>query len=161
RAALEPGLRHARGLGPEEARSQGARRLQLQARRRVRAGDQGNRPHEGVDRGRQQGRGQARRSRPVERVPVHQEIITRQPEARGMALPSLERKQYKLGKYDIVAQPLLGSAHMLRYTVMLNGKRIDALMSVPNESDCRFMEAPPPVPPLRIFALTNRPGRPK
>jgi len=34
-------------------------------------------------------------------------------------------------------------------------------MSVPNESDCRFMEAPPPVPPLRIFALTNRPGRPK
>ena len=47
-----------------------------------------------------------------------------------MALPSLERKQYKLGKYDIVAQPLLGSAHMLRYTVMLNGKRIGALMSV-------------------------------
>ena len=78
-----------------------------------------------------------------------------------MALPSLERKQYKLGKYDIVAQPLLGSAHMLRYTVMLNGKRIGALMSVPSESDCRFMEAPPPVPPLRIFALTNRPGRPK
>jgi hypothetical protein len=34
-------------------------------------------------------------------------------------------------------------------------------MSVPTESDCRFMESPPPVPPLRIFALTNRPGRPK
>jgi len=78
-----------------------------------------------------------------------------------MALPALERKQYKLGKYDIVAQPQLGSAHMLRYTVMLNGRRLGALMSVPNESDCRFMESPPPVPPLRIFALTNRPGRPK
>ena len=78
-----------------------------------------------------------------------------------MALPSLERKQYKLGKYDIVAQPLYGSAHMLRYTVMLNGRKIGALMSVPNESDCRFMEAPPPVPPLRIFALANRPVRPK
>src|SRR4029079_18152115 len=96
---------------------------------------------------RQQGRGQARRGRPVQRVPVHQEIARhphRQPEDRGMALPSLERKQYRLGKYDIVAQPLLGSAHMLRYTVMLNGKRIGALMSVPNESDCRFMAPPQP-----------------
>jgi hypothetical protein len=44
---------------------------------------------------------------------------------------------------------------------MLNGRRLGALMSVPNESDCRFMESPPPVPPLRVFALTNRPGRPK
>ena len=78
-----------------------------------------------------------------------------------MALPAPERKQYRLGKYDIVAQPLYGSAHMLRYTVMLDGRKIGALMSVPNESDCRFMESPPPVPPLRIFALTNRPGRPK
>jgi hypothetical protein len=78
-----------------------------------------------------------------------------------MALPAPERKQYKLGKYDIVAQPLYGSSHMLRYTVMLNGRRIGALMSVPNESDCRFLENPPTVPPLRIFALTNRPGRPK
>ena len=78
-----------------------------------------------------------------------------------MALPSLERKQYKLGKYDIVAQPLLGSAHMLRYTVMLNGKRIGALMSVPNESDCRFMENPPATPPLQPFIYMYRPGRPK
>ncbi len=65
-----------------------------------------------------------------------------------MALPSLERKQYKLGKYDIVAQPVLGSAHMLRYTVLLNGVRLGAQLSVPSESDCRFMEAPPAVPPL-------------
>jgi hypothetical protein len=78
-----------------------------------------------------------------------------------MAIPALERKQYKLGKYDIVAQPQFGSAHMLRYTVLLNGRRLGALMSVPNESDCRFMESPPPVPPLRVFALTHRPGRPK
>jgi len=78
-----------------------------------------------------------------------------------MAPSPQQRRQFKIGKYDILAQPALGSMHMLRYTVMLNGKRIGALMSVPNESDCRFMEAPPPVPPLRIFALTNRPGRPK
>jgi hypothetical protein len=72
-----------------------------------------------------------------------------------------ERSQYKLGKYDIVAQPVPGARHMLRYTVMLEGRRLGALMSVPNESDCRFMESPPPVPPLKIFALTNRPGRPR
>src|SRR2546429_524971 len=36
----------------------------------------------------------------------------------------LERRQYKIGKYDIVAQPAQGSMHMLRYTVMLNGKRL-------------------------------------
>jgi len=31
-----------------------------------------------------------------------------------MAPPMLERKQYKIGKYDIVAQPANGSMHMLR-----------------------------------------------
>ena len=73
----------------------------------------------------------------------------------------LERKQYKIGKYDIVAQPAQGSMHMLRYTVLLNGKRLGALLSVPTESDCRFLEAPPKVPPLKIFSVTFRPGRPK
>jgi hypothetical protein len=76
-------------------------------------------------------------------------------------LPQLERKQFKVGKYDIVAQPASGSAHMMRYTVMLNGKRLGALLSVPTESDCRFLEAPPKVPPLKIFQVTYRPGRPK
>ena len=70
-------------------------------------------------------------------------------------------KQFKLGKYDIRAQPAAGSAHMLRYTVMLNGKRLGALLSMPTESDCRFLEAPPKVPPLKIFQVTFRPGRPK
>ena len=70
-------------------------------------------------------------------------------------------RRFKIGKYDIVAQPAPGSAHMLRYTVMLNGKRLGALMSVPTESDCKFLEKPPVVPPLKIFHLTNRPGRPK
>ncbi len=73
----------------------------------------------------------------------------------------LERRQYKLGKYDIVAQPAPGSMHMLRYTVLLNGKRRGALLSAPTESDCRFLEAPPKVPPLKIFSVTYRPGRPK
>jgi hypothetical protein len=72
-----------------------------------------------------------------------------------------DRRQFKIGKYDIIAQPASGSAHMLRYTVMLNGKRLGALLSVPTESDCRFLEAPPKVPPLKIFQVTYRPGRPK
>jgi hypothetical protein len=73
----------------------------------------------------------------------------------------LERRQYKIGKYDIVAQPAAGSMHMLRYMVLLNGKRLGALLSVPTESDCRFLEAPPKVPPLKIFSVTFRPGRPR
>jgi hypothetical protein len=51
--------------------------------------------------------------------------------------------------------------HMLRYTVLFNGKRLGALLSVPTESDCKFLEAPPKVPPLKIFSVTFRPGRPK
>ena len=70
-------------------------------------------------------------------------------------------RKFKIGKYDIVAQPASGSMHMTRYTVLLNGKRLGALLSVPTESDCRFLEAPPKVPPLKIFQVTYRPGRPK
>ncbi|HTG98384.1 MAG TPA: hypothetical protein VL982_13140 [Burkholderiales bacterium] len=70
-------------------------------------------------------------------------------------------KQFKVGKYDILAQPAAGSAHMLRYTVMLNGRRLGALLSMPAESDCQFLESPPKVPPLKIFQVTFRPGRPK
>jgi hypothetical protein len=78
-----------------------------------------------------------------------------------MALPAVERRNFKIGKYDIVAQPAVGSAHMLRYTILLNGKRLGALLSVPTESDCRFLESPPAVPPVKIFQVTHRPGRPK
>ena len=78
-----------------------------------------------------------------------------------MDFHKLERKQFKIGKYDILAQPASGSLHMTRYTVMLNGKRLGALMSVPSESDCKFLESPPVVPPLKIFSVTYRPGRPK
>lgn len=73
----------------------------------------------------------------------------------------VERKRFKVGKYDILAQPAPGSMHMLRYTVMLDGKRLGSQLSVPSESDCRFMESPPVVPPLKIFSVTFRPGRPK
>ncbi len=72
-----------------------------------------------------------------------------------------ERRRFKIGKYDVIAQPAAGSLHMLRYTVLLDGKRLGAQLSMPCESDCRFMEAPPPVPPLKIFSVTYRPGRPK
>jgi len=36
-----------------------------------------------------------------------------------------------------------------------------AFLSMPTESDCKFLESPPPVPPLKIFRVTHRPGRPK
>ena len=49
-----------------------------------------------------------------------------------MTLPASQITTFKIGKYDIVAQPALGSAQMLRYTVMLNGKRLGALMSMPS-----------------------------
>ena len=75
------------------------------------------------------------------------------------AVDSMSSKRFKLGKYDIVAQPIAGSSHMLRYTVLLDGKRLGALFSVPCESDCNFLESPPPVPPLKIFSVTYC-GRP-
>jgi hypothetical protein len=78
-----------------------------------------------------------------------------------MQLSMAERKQFKVGKYDIIAQPAFGSAQMMRYTVMLHGRRLGALFSMPNESDCRFLESPPVVPPLKVFYVTSRPGRPK
>jgi hypothetical protein len=70
-------------------------------------------------------------------------------------------RRFKIGKYDIVAQPAPGSTHMLRYTVLLDGRRLGAQWSVPCESDCRFMESPPAVPPLKILRVTFRPGRPR
>jgi len=66
-----------------------------------------------------------------------------------------------VGKYEVIAQPIMGSAQMLRYTVLVNGRRIGALASMPTESDCRFLENPPPVPPVKPFQIYYRPGRPK
>jgi len=71
------------------------------------------------------------------------------------------RTRFMVGKYEVIAQPILGSAQMLRYTVLVNGKRIGALASMPTESDCRFLEDPPPVPPVKPFQIYYRPGRPK
>ena len=71
------------------------------------------------------------------------------------------RKRFMIGKYEIIAQPIPGSAHMLRYTVFLAGRRIGATASMPTESDCRYLERPPVVPPLKPFQVFYRPGRPK
>ena len=78
-----------------------------------------------------------------------------------MSLPVVEGMRFKVGKYDVVAQPIPHSTHMLRYTVFLDGARIGALVSVPGESDCRFLENPPVVPPLKVYQPRGRPGRPK
>jgi hypothetical protein len=66
-----------------------------------------------------------------------------------------------VGKYEVVGQPMPGSMHMLRYTVSVAGTKIGTTVSVPTESDCRYLEKPPVVPPLKPFQVTYRPGRPK
>ena len=78
-----------------------------------------------------------------------------------MSIPMVERQRFMVGKYEIIAQPIPQSAHMLRYSVFLGGKRLGALVSMPTESDCLFLEKPPVVPPLVPYQVIYRPGRPK
>jgi hypothetical protein len=86
--------------------------------------------------------------------------MSKPPKPGKLAGPGL-RQRFAVGKYEVVAQPIPGSAQMLRYTVFLHGERIGATASVPTESDCRNFENPPAVPPLKPFRLRNRPGRPR
>jgi len=78
-----------------------------------------------------------------------------------MSVPVAGRQQFMVGKYEVIARPLPHSVHMLCYTVYLHKLRIGSMVSMPTESDCRFLEKPPIVPPLKIFYVTHRPGRPK
>ena len=78
-----------------------------------------------------------------------------------MTIPTISGRRFHVGKYEIIATPISQSAHMLRYNVFVNGKRIGATVSLPSESDCRFLEAPPFVPPLVPYQAMYRPGRPK
>lgn len=78
-----------------------------------------------------------------------------------MRSPVVARKQYRIGKYEIVAQPIPHAAHMFRYTVFVGSTRIGSMASMPSESDCLFMEKPPIIPPLVPYQVVYRPGRPK
>ena len=78
-----------------------------------------------------------------------------------MTIPTVQGRRFSVGKYDIIATPIPYSAHMLRYTIFLNGKRVGATASLPSESDCMFLENPPITPPLVPYQATYRPGRPK
>ena len=78
-----------------------------------------------------------------------------------MTLPVMERGRFMVGKYEVIASPIPHSLHMLRSTLYLDKTRIGATVSMPSESDCRFLEKPPIVPPLKIFYVTSKPGRPK
>jgi hypothetical protein len=78
-----------------------------------------------------------------------------------MTIPVKSRRRFMVGKYEVIAEPIPYAMHMLRYNVYLDKKRIGATVSMPSESDCRFLEKPPVVPPLKVFYLTSRPGRPK
>jgi hypothetical protein len=78
-----------------------------------------------------------------------------------MTIPVMTRTRFMVGKYNVIAEPIPHSMQMLRYTVYLDKTRLGATVSVPMESDCLFLEKPPVVPPLKIFYVTSRPGRPK
>lgn len=78
-----------------------------------------------------------------------------------MTAPVVRRERFWVGKYEVIAEPIPYARHMLLYTVHVGKTRIGAAISVPSESDCRFMENPPVVPPLKTFYVTSRPGRPK
>lgn len=78
-----------------------------------------------------------------------------------MSIPVKTRRRFMVGKYEVIAEPMPYAMHMLRYNVYLDKKRIGATVSMPSESDCLFLEKPPVVPPLKVFYLTSRPGRPK
>ena len=54
-----------------------------------------------------------------------------------------------------------GVVFLHHFQNLRNDLRIGALASVPTESDCRFLEHPPAVPPLKIYSVIYRPGRPK
>lgn len=73
----------------------------------------------------------------------------------------MTRRRFMVGKYEIVAEPIPHSRQMQRYTVYVGKTRIGAMVSVPSESDCQFLEKPPVVPPLKPFYVTSKPGRPK
>jgi hypothetical protein len=51
-----------------------------------------------------------------------------------MSIPTVERRRFKVGKYDIIAHPIPNSAHMLRYTVFVGGKRSGETAHAPRES---------------------------
>jgi hypothetical protein len=78
-----------------------------------------------------------------------------------MTIPVSGRQRFTIGKYEIIAEPMPYSMQMLRYNIYLDKRRLGATVSMPSESDCLFLEKPPVVPPLKIFYVTSRPGRPK
>ena len=78
-----------------------------------------------------------------------------------MTIPLSGRRCFTIGKYEIIAEPIPYSMQMLRYNIYLDKRRLGATVSMPSESDCLFLEKPPIVPPLKIFYVTSRPGRPK
>src|ERR1700741_4718353 len=78
-----------------------------------------------------------------------------------MSIPVSGRRCFTIGKYEIIAAPIPCSMQLLRYNISLDKRRLGATVSMPSESDCLFLEKPPVVPPLKIFYVTSRPGRPK
>ena len=78
-----------------------------------------------------------------------------------MTIPVSPKRRFMIGKYEIIAEPIPYAMQMLRYNIYLDKRRLGGTVSMPTESDCLFLEKPPVVPPMKIFYVTSRPGRPK
>jgi hypothetical protein len=81
-----------------------------------------------------------------------------------VTVPTADGRQFMLGKYEVRAAPIAQSAHMLRYTVYLDGKRIGSMASMPSESDCHSLAHPDTAqdaqPHVPSFQHRVRPPRP-
>ena len=78
-----------------------------------------------------------------------------------MTIPTVTSRSFAVGRYQVVATPMPGSAQMLRYTIFLDGKRIGAVASLPSESDCNALAQPADVPPPVAWQANYWRGRPK
>ena len=76
-----------------------------------------------------------------------------------MTVPTIVGRTFTLGKYTIIGRPIPYCAHMLVYSVYVDGRCVGTSASEPNESDCRSLEVPPYVPPSVPWQANFRPNR--
>jgi len=76
-----------------------------------------------------------------------------------VTVPTIVGRTFTLGKYTIIGRPIPYSAHMLVYSVYVDGRCVGTSASEPNEADCRSLEVPPYVPPSVPWQANFRPNR--
>jgi len=75
-----------------------------------------------------------------------------------MTIPTVPAGASSVGKYDIIATPIPYSLICLRYAYSSMASASGRRQGLPSESDCKFLESPPVVPPLVPFQYVYRPG---